>query len=200
MKLAVIIQARMTSRRLPGKSLMRIGGRPLLGHVIDNAKLVVDNVIVATPDKMLARYALSQGVEAYIGDEEDVLDRYYKTAEEFMVDDIVRITADNPLVRSETIRKVVSVYLEGYDWVGNCRLKTTYPIGDDVEVFSFEALKKAWQETTLPYDRENVTSYIYNHPELFELGVVENDKDLSHLRWTVDTMEDLERVRGFYGG
>lgn len=195
--LGAIIQARLGSKRLPGKNMIDIAGRPMLGHVIDKAK-VFDTVIVATPDEEIAKYARDQGVTSFIGSENDVLDRYYQAAIAFGLQHIVRLTADNPLVRPETIEKVVWFYmLNTYDWVGNCRLKTTYPIGDDVEVFTFGALEKAWREDTK--DREHVTPYIYNHPELFHLGIIENEIDESHIRWTVDTKEDLEFVRSCYG-
>ena len=169
----------------------------MLWHVIEKVKEIVP-VIVATPDKEIAGYANECGVESFIGSEDDVLDRYYQAAKTFGVLDIIRLTADNPLIRPNTIRRVVQFYLRTkHDYVSNCYPINTYPVGDTVEVLSFKALERAWQETTEPYDREHVTPYIYNSG-LFKLGTVRNDEDLSHIRWTVDTQEDLDRVREIY--
>jgi len=196
MSLGVIIQARMGSKRLPGKVMMDICGRPLLWHVIRNARKAVENVIVATPDKSIAQYAEEQGVRSFIGSEEDVLDRYYQCAVRYDVDPIIRITADNPLVDTEMVKSLIDFWHKGhYDWAANCRLKVTYPIGNDAEVFSFKSLERAWCETTDPQDNDCVTSYIYHHPEMFKLGVMTSPENLSHLRWTVDTQEDLDHVR-----
>jgi len=194
--IGIIIQARMGSKRLPGKSMMDINGKPLLGHVIDNAREVLDEVIVATPDEVLADYAMSKGVRAFIGSEDDVLDRYYWAALCYGIDPIIRITADNPMVDPQMVWKLIKFYEEGdYDWASNCRLKVTYPVGNDAEIFSMRALVEARHSTVDSYDRESVTSFMYNHPELFKLGIMENDIDHSYLRWTVDTLEDLENVR-----
>jgi len=197
MNLGIVIQARLKSTRLPAKVMMDIAGKPLLGHVINNAQEVMDTVIVATPDKSLADYAIKQGVLSFIGSEDDVLDRYYQAASHYRLDHVIRITADNPMISPEMVRKLVKFYFEGdYDWAANCRLKITYPVGNDAEIFSFQALEKAWRETTEL--REYVTVYIYTHPELFKLGIMENTVDQSHLSWTVDTMEDLVNIRNMF--
>lgn len=201
MKIGAIIQARMGSTRLPRKVMMDICGKPLLWHVIDNAKRSVKTVIVATPDKMLADYAKTQGVLSFIGSENDVLDRYFQAAVYYKLGYIIRITSDNPMVDPDMVRKLIKFYFKGnYDWAANCRLKVTYPVGNDAEIFSFKVLERAWAESMNNWEAEAVTPYIYNHPELFKLGVMENEKDESHLSWTVDTMEDLENVRKIMGG
>lgn len=195
MWIAAIIQARLGSKRLPGKCMMDIAGIPLLGHVINGARLAVENVIVATPDKEIVDFAIKQGVLGFIGSEDDVLDRYYKAAKAYEVQHIIRLTSDNPLVDPDVIQKVLDFYWsDNFDYVSNNHPRT-YPIGLDVEIFTFEALERTWREAKDKYEREHVTPYIYNHPELFKLGNVKSDKDLSHLRWTVDTLEDLEHVR-----
>jgi spore coat polysaccharide biosynthesis protein SpsF len=197
---AAIIQARLGSSRLPGKSMMNICGKPILERVIDRTKIAIKNVIVATPDIEIVKFCENINVNAFLGSEEDVLDRYYQAALMYQVYNIVRITADNPLVCPDIIKKVFSYYMGNnkLDWVSNCRLKATYPIGTDTEVFTFKALEKAWKYASEDYDREHVTPYIYNHPEMFKLLCIENDTDLSHLRWTVDYPEDLEFVREIY--
>ncbi len=196
-----LVQARLDSSRLPRKVLMDLGGRPILWHVLNNTRKAFNDVLLVTPDKELVLHANSWGFKSFIGSEHDVLDRYYQAALLYEAEHIARITADNPLIRLETMHKVIDLYKHGdYDWVANCRLKTTFPIGDDIEIFSFKALERAWNESRDPAEADCVTSYIYKHPELFKLGIVENDKDESHLSWTVDTQEDLDRVRQIYTG
>lgn len=194
---AVIIQARLNSTRLPGKVLMDINGQRLIDRVIDNAREAIGHVIVATPDQEIADIAEEHNVLSFIGSEYDVLDRYYQAAKHFAVENLIRITADNPYIPPALINKLIEYHrrFRHLDWVSNCRLKTTYPIGVDAELVRFEALEIAWQEAIEAYDRESVTSYIYNHAEKFKLSVLENDIDLSFIRLTVDTLQDLERVR-----
>ncbi len=189
-EIAAIIQARLGSHRLLGKSMLDIEGHPMLWYVIERMKRAVDCIIVATPDKEIADFADEQGVLTYIGSEENVLDRYYQAAVKFGVKNIIRITADCPLLDSSMVKEIVDYYLNNdFDYVSG-------EIG--VEAFSFQALELAWKTTDDPYDMEHVTSYIYHRPELFRLGRVEIDKDLSSVYWSVDTIEDLEFVRDVY--
>lgn len=197
-EVAAIIQARLGSHRLPGKSMMDIEGHPMLWHVIQRVREAVDCIIVATPDKQIADFAEEQGVLTYLGSEENVLDRFYQAAVKFGVKNIMRAGADCPLLDPSVIKRVVDYYLNNdFDHVSSGPGQT-YPDGVGAEIFSFKALELAWKSTNDPYDREHVTPYIYHHPELFRLGCVENDMDYSSVRWTVDTMEDLKLVRDIY--
>ena len=204
--IAAIIQVRTGSTRLPGKILIDIAGKPLLEHIVDRVRLsrLIDRIIIATTtngrDQVILEMAQTWGIESYAGSEEDVLDRFYQTAKLYGAETIVRITPDDPFKDPEVIDKVISYYLghkDNLDYVSNT-LKPTYPEGLDVEVFSFDALEKAWKEAKRPSEREHVTPYIWNHPEIFRLANVENDEDLSHLRWTLDYEEDLRFVREVY--
>jgi len=204
-KVVAIIQARVGSTRLPKKVLKKIAGKPMLWHVIDRVKKakLVDEVVLATTtkeeDKPLLKLAKESGVKSYAGSEDDVLDRYFRAAVEFGADVIVRVTADCPLIDPEIVDKVIKYFLDGsFDYVSNVRIKPTYPNGLDVGVFSFDALEKAWKEAKKLSEREHVTPYIWNHPEMFKLGNVGHEKDLSEMRWTVDTDKDLKFVREVY--
>ena len=129
-----------------------------------------------------------------------IRDRFYQAAREFNAEIIVRITPDDPFKDPEVVDKVLSYYLSrqgDLDYVSNT-IKPTYPEGLDVEAFSFRVLEQAWQEAKRPSEREHVTPYIWDHTELFRLANVENDKDLSHLRWTLDTEADLRFARKVY--
>lgn len=204
--ITAIIQARTGSTRLPNKILIDIAGKPLLEHVIERVRLsrLIDKMIIATTtkerDQVILEMAQSWGIESYAGSEEDVLDRFYQAAKIYGAETIVRITPDDPFKDPEVIDTVISYYLkhkDEIDYVSNT-IKPTYPEGLDVEVFSFEALEKAWKEAKNPSEREHVTPYIWNHPEIFRLANMENDEDLSHLRWTLDTEADLKFTREIY--
>jgi spore coat polysaccharide biosynthesis protein SpsF len=201
---SVIVQARMGSSRLPGKTLAIVAGKPMLAHVIERLKgaRLLQGIVVATTtkkaDDAIAKLAEKLGVYVFRGSEGDVLDRYYQAFRKYPADVIVRVSSDCALTDPHVVDKVVSHYLKGnYDYVSNI-LKRTYPDGLDVEVFSFKALEKAWQEAKWASEREHVTPYIHRNPNKFRLANVENEVDLSHLRWTVDWKEDLEFVRQVY--
>lgn len=205
MNIVAIIQARIGSTRLPGKVLMDIEGKPMLWHIVrrvSEAKLINDVVIATSHNKnndKIERFAKEDNLKIFRGSEEDCLDRFYKTGEEFGVDVIVRITADCPLICPEVIDKVISEYLKvSYDYVANTFFYT-YPDGCDVEVFSFKALEKAWKEAKDPIDREHVTPYIRNSGK-FKIKNVENKNpvDSNEYKWSVDRIEDLEFVREVY--
>ncbi len=204
--IVAIIQARMGSTRLPGKVLIDIQGKPLLAHVIYRIKEArsINRIAIATTDsgkdKAIIDFAQSQGIPYFIGSEKDVLDRFYQAAKEYGAETIIRITPDDPFKDPEVIDKVVDYYLshkDEVDYVSNT-IKPTYPEGLDVEVFSFNALEKAWQEAKKPSEREHVTPYIWNHPELFRLANIENSEDLSYLRWTLDNEADLKFTQEVY--
>jgi len=202
--IVTIIQARMDSTRLPGKVLEEIAGKPMLGHIIDRVKRVelIHSIVVATTakeiDQPIVKLAQDSGTGSYAGSEEDVLDRYYQAAKEFGADAIVRVTADCPLIDPRVLDRVIQRYLVGdCDYAANV-LKRTYPDGLDAEVFSYAALERNWKESRLVSEREHVTPYIWKNPEKFRLANVENDVDLSHIRWSVDENQDLELVRQVY--
>ena len=205
-KVVAIIQARMGSTRLPGKVLKELAGQPMLARVVDRTRRAetLDAAVVATTtqpaDDAIVHLCKTQNWLYFRGSEEDVLDRYYQAALAFKADIIVRITSDCPLIEPEVIDRIVNEFLSYYpevDYVSNT-LVHTFPRGLDVEVMSFEALEKAWQEDDNPAWREHVTLYMHRHPEKFKIRNVTNDMDYSYMRWTVDTIEDLTFVRKIY--
>ena len=204
MKTVALIQARMSSSRLPGKVLEDICGQPMLWRVVDRARQAkqVDSVAVITSthaaDDAVERLCKEDNLPYFRGSLDDVLDRYYQAAVHFQADNVVRLTADCPLLDPKIIDKVVQTFHQGgFDYVSNS-LECTYPDGLDTEIFRFAALERAWKEARLTSEREHVTPYIFKHPELFRLGLVKHEEDLSALRWTVDTPRDLEFMRTIY--
>lgn len=200
--ITAVIQARLGSTRLPGKTMMMLEGATLLGHLVARVKAskYVNDIVIATTvkpaDDEIERFARDNNLKCYRGSEDDVLDRFYQAGVEFGVETVVRVTPDCPLLDPAVVDMVVSKYLEGsFDYVCN-NLVPTFPDGLDTEVFSFKALTRAWNEAVLGSEREHVTPYIRNHPELFRLFNVKREgEDLSRMRWTVDTQRDFEFVK-----
>ena len=202
--IAAIVQARMGSTRLPGKVLMDICGHPMLWHVVNRVRQakLVDDVLVATSestsDDPVAAFCEQAGIPCFRGSEDDVLDRYYQAAKWVGTDVIVRITADCPLIDPDVVDDVVKCYVDGdYDYVSNIS-PPTLPDGLDTEVFSLEALERAWGEAKWQTEHEHVTPYIRKHPELFRVGNITYKENLASMRWTVDEPQDLEFVRAVY--
>lgn len=204
-KVLAVLQARYSSTRLPGKVLMPLLGEPMLYRQIERiqgAKLI-DRLIVATSrdaaDDQLAEMCREKGIDCFRGDLNDVLDRFYQAAVSDAPDHVVRLTGDCPLTDPELIDSIIRFHLEGgYDYSSNT-IQPTFPDGLDVEVCRFSALCRAWQETTLPSQREHVTPFIHQQPERFRLGSFVDDWDRSWLRWTVDEPDDFELVAKIYG-
>jgi spore coat polysaccharide biosynthesis protein SpsF len=197
-----IIQARRGSSRFPDKVIKEIAGKPMLFHVlrrVQNAELV-SRVILATTthpsDKILANIAKVAGAEAYLGSADDVLDRYYQAAKQFNAAKIVRVTADCPVIDPSIIDSVIRKFSKTKcDYASNA---STLPEGLGVEVFTFDALKKAWTEAKLMSEREHVSPYIWKNPRLFKLAEVKGKPNFSHLRLTVDYEVDLKFVAKLY--
>ena len=197
-----IIQARMGSSRLPGKVLMKLNENcSTLDFVLNQLSFstLIDKIIIATTnlvqDDIIEQTAKNLGIECFRGNSDDVLDRYYNCAKKFQMDNIVRITSDCPLIDPGIVDEVISKYKYGnYDYFTNTLIRT-YPIGTDVEIFSFEILEKTWQNATLPSEREHVTPFIRNKKMNFRVGNLENKKKLDHVRWRLDRQEDLDLIR-----
>lgn len=205
-----IIQARMSSRRLPGKILLDIDGISMLEQVVERVRRAqtINQVVVATTldeeDDQVAHLCEQNNFQFARGSNEDVLKRYVQAAKQFGADVVVRITADCPLMDPEVIDKTVDNFLERIGEVdfgsnrGSGEIRRTYPIGMDVEVFSREALERAGKEAHQPHQREHVTPYLYEQPGRFRTVTIDSGGDFGQLRWTVDTAEDLEFVRQIY--
>jgi spore coat polysaccharide biosynthesis protein SpsF len=201
-----ILQARMTSSRLPGKVMAPVLGEPMIGRQVERLRRAkrIDKLVVATStdpsDDPLAAYCESLGLTVFRGSLNDVLGRFraalalYPDAKA-----VVRLTADCPLADPELIDRVVEHHhAAGADYTSNTLGTRTYPHGLDVEVIRPEVLVEAAERASDPYEREHVTPYIYRRPETYRLAGVARHKSLAMLRWTVDFPEDLAFVRDVY--
>jgi spore coat polysaccharide biosynthesis protein SpsF len=203
MSTAIIVQARMTSTRLPGKVLLPILSRPMLSYQLERLRHVsqADRIVIATTtnatDDPIVDFCATEGVDCTRGSEQDVLSRYFEAANRFAADTVVRVTSDCPLIDPQLVDSAISAYRDeagGCDYVSNM-IEPSWPYGMAVEVFSARALAEAHAEATEEAEREHVTPFIYWRPGRYRLKSLSMQPDLSQHRWTVDTPEDFELVR-----
>ncbi len=203
LRIIIIVQARMGATRLPGKPLMLVKGKPLLQYLIERLKLVKNKteIVVATTqeihDDILTDFCIIHNIPSYRGPENDVLRRYALAATQYNADVIVRVTGDCPLIDYEVVDQAIQYFIDNfpkYDYVSNT-LERTFPRGLDVEVFSRKALEEANLNANEESEREHVTPYIYNRPEIYKIAQIKHPTNLSHYRWTVDTPEDYELIK-----
>ena len=199
-----ILQARMSSTRLPGKVMKPILGLPMLARQLERLLRcrALDQLKVATSvepsDDSIEQLCRSIGVSCFRGQHADVLDRFYHCAKGAGADHVVRLTGDCPLSDPVLIEGLVAFYFEhNVDYASNCR-PPTLPDGLDAEIFSFKALAEAWSEASEPHAREHVVPFIVRQPQRFAAANWSYSEDLSTLRWTVDEPEDLAFVTKVY--
>ena len=200
-----IIQARMSSTRLPGKVLKPIVGRPMLDLQLERLKRAraIDRLVVATSDQAdddpIAALCEELGIGVFRGSLSDVLARYCGALQEFgPADHVVRLTADCPLADPDVIDGCIARHLaSGADYTSN-GVKRTFPKGLDVEVMTAAALVRAHRNATARDEREHVTMHIYRNQQTFKLAHYVQERQLGSLRWTVDTPEDLKMVTAVY--
>ncbi len=204
MNVIAIIQARTGSTRLPNKVFYELSGKPLLYHVVDRIKhsTEIDKIIIATTkssnDDLISRWAKDNGFFCYRGSEENVLERYYYAAEKYNADLIVRITADDPFKDFRIIDKAVRIIKENnLDFVCNNN-PTSFPEGLDVEVLTMNSLKKSFQNSKSKFEQEHVTQHIHLNKNNFKIFNIRNNENLSHYRWTIDTIEDYNFSKLIY--
>lgn len=206
MKIDAIVQARMGSSRLPGKTLLKIGDQTMLAHVVNRLERSqrLSQVVVATStsdsDRQIIEYMEGLDKQAFTGSEADVLDRYMQTALAVKSELIVRITGDCPLIDPLTIDDMINFHLQqNADYTGNLA-RRTLPRGLDAEIFSVHALRIAHEQARKPHHREHVTPYFYENPDKFNVASYEVKGELRRpdLRLCVDTQEDLDLLQEIY--
>ena len=199
MKVLAIVQARNNSTRLPKKVLLKVNEIPLIEILLKrlSKSKFINRIVVATTSKTdddsLCKTVSDLGFDFFRGNEIDVLDRYYQCSLLYSPDIIVRITGDCPLIDPEIVDQLISKLVDQN--LDNCNntYPATFPDGLDSEAFTFNTLEKAWQNTSDPYDREHVTPYMHSSG-IFNVGTINNDVDLSYLRWTVDEKVDFDVI------
>lgn len=200
----VYLQARVGSTRLPGKVLLQINGMPMIKLQIDRIlqSKEIDGLVVLIPDSSdndaLHLELKNFGVDIFRGSENDVLQRFLDASKIFVTRNIIRITADCPLIMPDILDEMIRKFSEkNPDYLSNTLIET-YPDGLDIEIFSTSSLRKLSHLDLGALDREHVTLGIYNRPDMFRLENFKSVVDLSRQRWTVDYPDDFEFVKGVF--
>lgn len=204
-KIAVIVQARMTSTRLPGKVMMELAGHTVLAHVLRRCSAIpgIDSVCCAIPmgdshDELVGEIERA-GASVFRGSEEDVLDRYCRAADAMGADVVMRVTSDCPLADPAVCGRVLHLVTEeGADYACN-NMPASWPHGLDCEAFSFPALRLAAETARLPNEREHVTPWLRSNPELRKANLSGPGGKAGEQRWTLDFPEDYQFLVRLFG-
>ena len=209
LNVVTIVQARTDSSRLPGKVLLPLMGKPVLARMLERlqaAKLTGAIVVATTTDRgddSIEALCNAEDYPCFRGHPIDLLDRHYRTAQWLEADVVVKIPSDCPLIDPQIIDQVIDAYLQRagqVDYVSNLH-PATFPDGNDVEVMSFEALKTAWTEAVLGFEREHTTPFLWERPARFRLGNVAwntgHDYSMTH-RWTLDYRDDYVLISAIF--
>lgn len=199
-----IIQARTGSTRFPNKIFVNLKGMPMIWHIVERLKVCkkVCKIVIATTnnpkDDILEKWASDNKVVCFRGDENDVLSRYYFSALSVNAKFILRVTADDPFKDPEVTDEVITMLQNLQLDVAYNNNPPSFPEGLDTEVFTFKALKYAHFNAIDPFEREHVTQFFYRNPNLFKHKNLFYKKDISFLRWTIDTETDYEMAKLIY--
>jgi len=208
-KIVTVIQARSGSSRLANKIFLTLTGKPLLYRMFERvaASELKGTIVIATTtessDDNVESFCKDHKINIYRGHQTDLLDRHYQAAKIFSADAVIKIPSDCPLIDSKVIDKVIQFYLSNinnYDYVSNLH-PATYPDGNDVEIMSFNALEKAWNNAEREFEREHTTPFIWENPDKFRIGNVLWETGLDYsmtYRFTIDYPEDYEFIKKVY--
>jgi len=196
----------MKSTRLPCKMMKTILGKPLIWHIINRLKSIksLSNVVIATTsdksDKPIRQFAELENIPYYAGSQNNILDRLYQTGKKFETNTIIKVNGDCPLIDPEIIEIGLKKY---YSYSKKPNMLTnsfpsTYPVGLQYVIFNFKTLLRIWENLHDSFWQENIVMYILENKNQFLTVNMENNTDLSSLKWTVDYKEDLEFVRVVY--
>jgi len=204
MRIVALVQARMSSSRLPGKVMMRINGIPMIELLLSrlSKSTLIDQIVLATSNDTsnfpLSSFVKELGFSVFEGSENDVLERFYHAASLFAADAVVRITGDCPLVDPELVDELIREFIRrnDVDYMSNT-LTPSFPDGLDIEIFTFQALKYAAENSISAYDKEHVTQFIIKS-SLFRKENLSYDSDYATERWTVDQLEDFQVIENVF--
>jgi spore coat polysaccharide biosynthesis protein SpsF len=205
----IIVQARMGSTRLPGKSMLPLAGEPLVARLLERLQRVTqaDEIVLALPDKpeddVLAKVAVRLGVSTFRGAEDDLVDRFYQAAHTYGAQTIVRIPGDNPAPEPAEIDRVIRYHREsGNDFSSNYPdvFDNGYPDGIGAEVFGFAPLERLWKSVTDPRNREHPHTNFYEHSDTFRIGTIECPAEFRRpdIVLDVNTREEYEFMASLY--
>tara|TARA_B110001454_G_scaffold141509_1_gene131403 strand:+ start:578 stop:1336 length:759 start_codon:yes stop_codon:yes gene_type:complete len=198
-----IVQARMSSSRLPGKVLKNIENNvTVLQSVLNQLKFsqYIEKIVVATStnqeDDEIEDHVKSSDIDIFRGSLDDLLDRHYHCSKEFGFSTIVRIPSDKPLIDPQIVDQLIQYFDPTlYDYASNFPFPLRFNIGTEVEIFSFNSLELAWKKSKKLSEREHIFNYFHNNSNEFRILYIPNLEKYSEFRFTVDRIEDLNLVQ-----
>ena len=205
-KVVIVVQARMSSSRLPGKVMLPVLGKSILFRMIERLRMIsrkAQIIIATTDDKnddIIEQEAWQMNIACYRGSLNNLLDRHYRAGLQLNADLVLKIPSDCPLIDPQIIDKVLRFYFDHageYDYVSNLH-PATFPDGNDVEILTMDCLERTWKEARRPFELEHTTPYIWEHPGKFRIGNVTMEKgsdySMSH-RFTIDYEADYQFIK-----
>lgn len=201
-----IIQARMSSRRLPGKVLIDLNGQPVIDHVIARVREVMprEKIMVATSrdpsDDALADYLEKSRIKVFRGPLENVFRRFQLCLKEHPADWFLRICADSPLLSADLLRHLLDYqHRDDIDLVTNV-FPRTFPVGLSLEMLRAKTFSAIDSKSLSAEEQEHLTKVYYDNPQKFRIANVEaRNPGLAAMNFSLDTPEDLERIREIIG-
>lgn len=201
MRIGAIVQARMSSKRFPGKVMFRVEGKPLIEYLFERMEHGDQReVVLATSDTpsddSIAGYCRTRGVTCFRGALDDVASRFLSVIEQNAFDAFIRINGDSPLLDMALVTAAVDRFRCGqFDVVTNIQTRT-FPKGQSVEVVSAAAFRTACAELKSHEEREHLTRHFYQNPSRFRIDNFTSGRDYSRLQLSVDSAEDMARFTG----
>jgi len=208
-RIVIVVQARMSSSRLPGKVMLPLLGKSLLFRMMERLQMIKHpaQFVIAIPDEerggAIEQECISMDIPCYCGDLNNLLDRHYQAGKLYDADIVLKIPSDCPLIDPQIIDHALDFYFENegqYDYVSNLH-PATFPDGNDVEIMTMACLEKTWKEATRPLEREHTTPYIWENQDKFRIGnfiwETGNDYSMSH-RFTIDYRADYEFIKAVF--
>jgi len=201
--LGCIVQARMSSSRLPGKVMLPLKkNKPVIYYVLKQLQYskFIKKIVVATSlnseDDVIENYLEEIGIECFRGSLNDLIDRHYKCAKKFNFSTIIRIPCDKPFIDPQIVDDVIELFNSVQnDYSSNFQFPLRFNIGTEVEIFSFRALEKAWKNSVKPSEREHIFPYFHNHKNEFKMLYSPNLEKFSTYRFTIDKAEDYRLLK-----
>ena len=208
-KIVIVVQARMSSSRLPGKVMLPLLGKSLLFRMMERLQMIKHRAqfVIAIPEEerngAIEKEAADMGIPCYCGNLTNLLDRHYQVAKLYEADIVLKIPSDCPLIDPRIVDEVLDFYFAApgeYDYVSNLH-PATFPDGNDVEIMTMACLEKTWKQASRPLELEHTTPYIWENPDRFKIGNVTwntgMDYSMSH-RFTIDYSADYEFIRNVF--
>lgn len=199
----IIIQARMSSKRLPGKVLTKIKDKYLLDYLLDRLNYIKEShkIIIATSnhssDDEIFNFCKKKNIICFRGDLNNVSKRYFDLINFYNIDSFVRICGDSPLIDPNIINNAITLFRSGkFDLVTN-KYPRSFPVGQTIEIINSNSYKKLFKSISNESEEEHVSLHLYNNPKALIIKNIKNSLDCSNFNLAIDDPNDLKKYQNF---